>query len=45
MNGTAASVAIGCTAADVGVPTEPTSAKTLSSLISFFAASIDLPGS
>jgi hypothetical protein len=45
MKGTPASAAIGCTAAEVGVPTEPTRAKTLSCSMSFFATSIDLVGS
>jgi hypothetical protein len=36
---------MGSTAAEVGVPTEPTSAKTLFSSISFFAAMIAWFGS
>jgi len=44
MNGTLAAVAIGCVAAEVGVPTGPISAKTLSSSISFLVATIDFLG-
>jgi hypothetical protein len=45
MKGTPASEAIGCVAAEVGVPTGPTSAKTLSSSMSLRVASIDFLGS
>ena len=44
MNGTLAAVAIGCAAAEVGVPTGPISANTLSSSISFLVAAIALVG-
>jgi len=45
MKGTPASVAIGCVAAEVGVPTGPTSANTLSSSRRLRVASIDRFGS
>ena len=45
MNGTLAAVAIGCAAAEVGVPTGPISAKTLSSSISLLVAAMERSGS
>ena len=45
MKGTPASVAIGCVAAEVGVPTGPTSANTLSSSRRLRVASIERFGS
>jgi hypothetical protein len=45
MKGTPAAIAIGCVAAEVGVPTGPMSEKTLSSSISFLVAVIDFAGS
>ena len=45
MNGTLAAVAIGCVADEVGVPTAPISANTLSSSISFLVWTIERSGS
>ena len=45
MKGILAALAIGWAAFEVGVPTEPTRAKTLSSVIIFLVASIVFSGS